>query len=120
MVLAMETRKAKKTEEERFGVIPEPEHTCPMIDEAIALVNEAKKLSCCCDRLGEEDLRERLGTIETVLNELYWFRGDGLLERIRGRASDLRQWGGEWRELHLRLSEEHADLVDDAKMGRDL
>jgi hypothetical protein len=87
------------TSEELYGVSRQPEPTCPLINEAIEAVQKCQKSIRNLDLLDADELRDLIGGIERELDSLVAWGRTGILEDIRTRVTEVRQWGEEWKTL---------------------
>ena len=99
------------TSETLHGVTAQPRPTCPLIDDALDEVNRMLKTIRRYERASEDELRDMLSEVEDRLSTLSGYGDTGLLEDIRKRVIDIREWGEEWKttalDYHDRLPEEH-------------
>jgi len=94
------------TSEIRYGISKQPAGTCALIDEAL---DDLKKA------LGELDGWQICDDVGELQNKCYmgsWcaYRLFGTLEKIRTRASEIRDWGQEWKTL----AKKHAPEDDES------
>ena len=99
------------TSETLHGVTAQPPPTCPLIDDALDEVHRILKAIRRYERASEDEMREMLSEVEQRLGYLSGYGDTGLLEDIRARTIDIREWGEEWKttalDYHDRLPEEH-------------
>lgn len=102
------TAAGEQTSEEIFGIVKQPPPTCPLVDEAIKIVQACADDLRGYERMDEEDLRRAISDIEDKLSELaplrsQWRNSGGLLEDIRTNAGAIREWGQDWKDLAKKL-----------------
>jgi hypothetical protein len=120
-----------KTSEELCGISPQPDNTCPLIDEVKRAVDEADSLLLNAvdllshfRRMSWDDPEERNDHLMEIL--VYVQQAQDLtaqainedgLEGIRKRASEIRAWGQDWkdeaiRRIHVIDPELYDQIVD--------
>ena len=94
-VILKKHEKKKSPSEIRYGIIKQPEGACVLIDDALKYLKKSlKELDGWqkCDDVGELQSKCDMGAC-------YADRLNETLEKIRERASEIRQWGKEWKTL---------------------
>lgn len=82
-----------------YGIVAQPEPTCPLINEALDSVERMQRKIRGYERADEDELRDMISDVETYLGLLSGYGRTGLLEDIRRRVTDIRSWGQEWKDL---------------------
>jgi FtsZ-binding cell division protein ZapB len=80
------------TSEERFGIVAQPQPTCPMVDAALDALKDAESRLKGWDRMELEELKEAADYAEWYID-----RAKDELENVRQSNMDLRNWGEEWK-----------------------
>jgi hypothetical protein len=110
--------------EKLYGISPQPPETCPMIDEALSVVDACMSHLYRYEGMNEEQMRDSLRDIEWELSQLHSPRHrrhnkDNILEKIRENAAAIRSWGQEWKDLAKRYSNEINDLENTIKENKE-
>lgn len=92
------------TSEEKYEISKQPDEACPLVDEAIGLIKEALDDLKGWDKMDLDDLQSACDYAE-------WRLGNIDLEPLRQRASEIRNWGQEWKDRALEL------LSDNRRVG---
>ena len=97
--------------EAKFGISPQPPATCPLIDDAIKVIEKCLDLSRRPERSTYEEL---VSEVEDIHNELvdlvsgrYW--SCCTMEKIRENVENVRKWGQEWKDLAKSLDDNYVD-----------
>jgi hypothetical protein len=105
--------------EKKWGIVPQPEPTCPLIDDALDDLRSALK------ELDGWDKCEDVGELKHKCDMGAWYadRLNVTLEKIRERAGEIRDWGDAWKTLakdHAPMNEEYiiANVASDLSRTR--
>jgi chromosome segregation ATPase len=113
--------------EKLYGISPQPEETCPLIDDVIKEIDNILDHTKRHEKMEESGLRDAIERIETDLSNLihkkYQIPNNlggydidiNPLEKIRKRVTEVRSWGQEWKELAKKYSNEINDLENTIK-----
>lgn len=101
------TTTPKKSSEELYNIPPQPQQTCPLIDEIIMGIS---------DKLGDvaeiarnlEHGQEQLDLIEVSHYEDYREQ----LNELRKQVEDIREWGQRWKNIAKKESVIKTELLD--------
>ncbi len=92
-------------------MIKEPKQACPLIDKAIKNFKRCEEeIKHECYTLRREDLSYSSAT--NILNSFFGIDFIEILEELRSRCSDLREWGKQWESEVERLEEELEELKE--------
>jgi len=92
--------------EKKWGITPQPEPTCPLIDDALDDLRSALKELDGWDKC--DDVVELKHKCD--MGAWYADRLNVTLEKIRERAGEIRDWGDAWKTLakdHTPMSDEY-------------
>jgi hypothetical protein len=91
--------------EKKWGITPQPEPTCPLIDDALDDLRSALK------ELDGWDKCDEVGELQHKCDMGAWYadRLNVTLEKIRERAGEIRDWGDAWKTL----AKDHAPMSDE-------
>jgi len=91
--------------EKKWGITPQPEPACPMIDDALDDLRSALK------ELDGWDRCDDVGELKNKCDMGSWYadRLNVTLEKIRERAGEIRDWGDAWKSL----AKEHAPQTEE-------
>lgn len=92
------------TSEERYGIVAQPEPTCPVID---AVLNELKDAKSRIKGWGSMEFEDLKGAVDYV--EWYIDRAKDELENVRQSNMALRNWGEEWKRKAKSLGDNKGD-----------
>jgi hypothetical protein len=83
----------KPTSEERYGIVAQPEPTCPTVDAVLVSIKDAESRLKRWDRMDLDELRSAADYTEWYLD-----RARESLEEVREANQRLRAWGEEWKQ----------------------
>jgi predicted RNase H-like nuclease (RuvC/YqgF family) len=103
--------------EKLYGIIPQPDNTCPLIDEVIEKIRQCQEILKEIDSNPYTTPQKVAIEVDSILSDLVYDRGKPpvYLEAIRARAGDIRDWGQEWKDLAKKYNGEISDLEDTIK-----
>lgn len=81
------------TSEERYGIVAQPEPTCPAVDSVLDALKDAESRLKGWDRMEFEELKEAADYAEWYID-----RAKDELENVRQSNMALRNWGEEWKQ----------------------
>lgn len=82
------------TNEERYGIIKQPEATCPMIDKNLNLIGRCKKSLNGYKKFSMGEVEDTFFSISYDLDKID-------LEMVRKNVEAIREWGEQWKKLAL-------------------
>lgn len=99
------------TSEEIHEISQQPPPTCEIIDKALKEINDTQRRIRGYEKSDEDELRDMLSDVESNIASLSGYGQSGLLEDIRDRVTEIRQWGEEWKKYALSLYDLHESEV---------
>jgi chromosome segregation ATPase len=102
------------TSEERCGISPQPDDTCPLINETIAEIEKGQDiLKYLRKHVTDTELVKSIEEVEDILGDLVYdpkyVTPKKYLEGIRGRVTEVRKWGQEWKDHAKKLESQIED-----------
>lgn len=82
------------TNEERYGIMKQPEATCPMIDKNLELIKRCGQSLQGYKKFSLEEVEDAFFNISYELDKID-------LENVRKNVEAIREWGEQWKRLAL-------------------
>ena len=92
-------RVVEPTSESQYGIVEQPEASCPLVDKAIKCCKSMTDQMRGYEKYEEDELRDTLAFVENELGELLGYWNDGVLEQIRSANIAIRDWGQQWKQI---------------------
>lgn len=97
-----------------YGITPQPKETCPIVDNGIRRVQNAYK-EVKGVKPDHYEYDELVTLVENMVSNVEYELWDveNLFEQCRQQATDIRNWGQEWKDLAKSLDKEKDELQEE-------
>jgi hypothetical protein len=103
LIVPRQSPSIDEASEELYDIRKQPQDTCPLIDNIQSEAKQLFKKMYNYEKMDIEDLHDILWRVDNFLHDNLIGGSQCAIERVRENVSEIRAWGGEWKEYAKRV-----------------